>query len=46
MPTSVNHGNSTGPIVPDHIVFQTQADLAEGVDSVLAFVLSLIRGTV
>ena len=43
MPTSVNFGNSTGPIVPDHTVTQTVSDLIEHKDTVLEFVRTLIQ---
>ncbi|MCH8073700.1 MAG: hypothetical protein IIA09_17350 [Proteobacteria bacterium] len=43
MPTSVIYGNSTGPIVPDHVVTQTVADLSEQRDSVLEFSQELAR---
>ena len=43
MPTSVNYGNSTGPIVPDHIVTQTRADLIKHQDTVLGYVLNRIQ---
>ena len=43
MPTSVNFGNSTGPIVPDHTVTQTVADLIEHKDTILEFVRNLIQ---
>jgi len=43
MPTSVIYGNSTGPIVPDHVVTQTVADLSGQRDSVLEFSQELAR---
>lgn len=43
MPTSINYGNSTGPIVPDHTVTQTLSDLIEHKDTVLEYVLNSIQ---
>jgi hypothetical protein len=45
MPTSVIYGNSTGPIVPDHVVTQSVSDLSEQRDSVLEFAQELARST-
>lgn len=45
MPTSVIYGNSTGSIVPDHVVTQSVSDLSEQRDSVLEFALELARST-
>ncbi|MCP4358398.1 MAG: hypothetical protein GY796_10320 [Chloroflexi bacterium] len=43
MPTSVIYGNSTGLIVPDHVVTQTVPNLIEQRDTVLEFVQELVR---
>jgi hypothetical protein len=43
MPTSIIYGNSTGPIVPDHIVTQTVSDLSQQRDTVLEFATALAR---
>jgi len=43
MPTSVIYGNSSGPIVPDHVVRQTVTDLSEHRDTVLEFARELAR---
>jgi len=43
MPTSVIYGNSSGPIVPDHIVTQIVPDLSQERDTVLEFSLDLAR---
>jgi len=45
MPTSVIYGNSTGPIMPDHVVTQTLQDLSEHRDTVLEFAQDLARST-
>jgi hypothetical protein len=37
MPTSVNYGNSTGPITPDHRVRERVTDLVRGQDAALRF---------
>ena len=39
MPTSVNYGNSTGPITPDHRVGERVRDLVRGQDAALRFAL-------
>jgi hypothetical protein len=44
MPTSVNYGNSSGPIVPEHVVHRTAQDLIEGQDGLLEYVLDFIQG--
>ena len=42
MPTSVNYGNSTGPIEPNRIVPQSVSDLKDNKDSVLEYVMNII----
>jgi len=41
IPCSVLYGNTFGPVIPDHHVTQTVADLASGKDTVLETCLSL-----
>lgn len=43
VPTSVNHGNGTGPVVPDYQVYQTVPDLVDGRDTVLEMARNLGR---
>jgi len=43
MPTSVIYGNSAGPIVPEHVLTQTAADLPQQRDTVLEFALDLAQ---
>jgi len=43
MPTSINYGNSKGPIIPNIVVEQTLTDLIQNQDTLLNFVNNKIR---